>query len=98
MNSVVFPDIREAFDTVNHQILIEKLSCYRIKGNELLFFRSYIQDRTHCCSVNGHTSTLRRVTVPQGSNLGPLLFIIYMNDCQALLWMSMLLCMQMIQA
>ena len=72
MNSVVFLDIRKAFDTVNHQILIEKLSCYGIKGDELWFFRSYLQDRTQCCSVSGHTSTLRRITcgVPQGSILG----------------------------
>ena len=58
MNFVVFLDMRKAFGTVNHKILIEKLSCYGIKGDELLFFRSCLQNHTQCCSVNGHTSTL----------------------------------------
>ena len=85
MNSVVFLNIRKAFDTVNHQILLDKLHCYGIGDGELLFFRSYLQNRTQCCSVNGQISTLQTVTcgVLQGSILGPLLFIIYMNDLPA---------------
>ena len=82
MNSAVFLDIRKAFDTVNHEILLNKLNSYGMEDDELLFFSSYLRDRTQCCSVNGHQSTLKKVTcgVPQGSILGPLLFIIYMND------------------
>ena len=85
MNSVVFPDIRKAFDTVNHQILLDKLHSYGIGDGELLFFGSYLQNRTQCCSVNGQISTLQAVTcgVPQGSMLGPFFFIIYMNDLSA---------------
>ena len=82
MNSVVFLDIRKAFDTVNHQILLDKLHCYGIGDGELLLFRSYLQNHTQCCSVNGQISTLQTVTcaVPQWSILGQLLFIIYLND------------------
>ena len=81
MNSVVFLDIRKAFDTVNHQILLDKLHCNGIGDGELLFFRSFLQNRIQCCSVNGQTSTLQTETfgVLQGCILGPLLFIIYMN-------------------
>ena len=79
LNSAVFLDIRKAFDTVNHDILLQKLVCYGIKGNELIFFH---ESRIQTCSVNGHMSSFKPISygVPQGSILGPLLFIIYMND------------------
>ena len=84
MNSVVSLDIHKAFDTVNHQILLDKLHCYRIGDGEL-FFRFYLRSRTQCCNVNGQISTLQTVTcgVLQWSILGPLLFIVYMNDLPA---------------
>ena len=78
MNSIVLPNVQKAFGTVDHQSLIEKLSCYDIKGDELMLFRYYLQDRTQCCSVNDHTSTSHGM--PQCPFFGLLLFIIYMTD------------------
>ena len=80
--SVTFIDLKEAFDTVNHEILINKLQLYGVAGKELRWFQSYLSSRKRCCKVNGKLSDLEEVTcgVPRGSCLGPLLFIIYIND------------------
>ena len=61
MNSVVFLDIRKAFDTIDHQILIKKLSQYGIQDDELNFFESYLENRTQCCSVNGKLSDRQKI-------------------------------------
>ena len=77
-NSVVFLDIKKAFDTINHRIILDKLECYGIKDQELNFFESYLSNKMQCCNVNGQTSAFRAITcgVPQGSTFWPLLFII----------------------
>ena len=78
----IFVDLKKAFDTVNHQILIDKLNFYGIRGIPLAWLTSYLDNRQQYVMVNGHVSSNNTVVcgVLQGSVIDPFLLLLYIND------------------
>ena len=95
MTGAVFIDLRKAFDTVEHSILLQKLPYYGIRDAELNWMKSYLKERRQFVHYDGESSDVLEVEygVPQGSILGPLLFLLHINDlvkavknCQVLMY------------
>ena len=78
----IFIDLSKAFDTLDHSILLQKLKFYGLDEISINWFKSYLSERKQFVEIDGISSDIQTINtgVPQGSTLGPLLFIIYMND------------------
>ena len=79
---MVFIDLKKAFDTVDRAVLAKKLYLYGVRYTESKWFQSYLSDRQQLCKVNGISLNLQYIKcgVPQGSCLGPLLFLLFFTD------------------
>jgi len=82
VTGLVFVDFRKAFDVINHKLLLKKLSIYGANNLLLKWFGSYLTGRKQYVHINGYCSTSKQLLqgVSQGSIIGPILFLLFVND------------------
>ena len=82
VTGAIFLDLKKAFDTVSHKLILRKLNSYGITENSLQWFKSYLEDRSQAVNINSTLSDFRHIDIeiPHGSILGPLLFIVFVNS------------------
>ena len=95
----VFADLKKAFDTIDHNILLKKLDYYGVRGIANEWFASYLKNRKQFVSISGHISSTQviQADVSQGSILGLPLFLLHMNDLNKSIKNLRFITLQMIQ-
>ena len=94
----IFTDLQKPFDTVNHDILLNKLDYYDVKGTSNMWFKTFLKVRYQYTTIKEHSSEKLMPThaVPQGSILGPLLLLLFINDLHEVNYIALSINLQMI--